>query len=202
MSLGQLRAALQGGNAEVGTARSRPSAQRARLAAGRGLRGHAPPRPAPPSPTARRGPTSRPPPCPRSPAAGARILTPISAAPRGPHLLFVPLEGLEPAAARLAAPRAPPSRVPLLDAEEQPATCASLGLRARSRAAQARARPAPSRPRRAPAGSAPFPPWASGPRRVQRAARRPSAVARASPRCRCCPLAEAWEDAGEPLARL
>lgn len=160
------------------------------------------PRPAPPSPTARRGPTSRPPPCPRSPAAGARILTPISAAPRGPHLLFVPLEGLEPAAARLAAPRAPPSRVPLLDAEEQPATCASLGLRARSRAAQARARPAPSRPRRAPAGSAPFPPWASGPRRVQRAARRPSAVARASPRCRCCPLAEAWEDAGEPLARL
>ncbi|XP_054565381.1 serine/arginine repetitive matrix protein 1-like [Eptesicus fuscus] len=48
----------------------------------------------------------------------------------------------------------------------------------------------------------PSPPLSLRGLRVLRAVATLSAGARASPRARCCPLAEAWEDAGEPLAWL
>lgn len=118
-------------------------------------------------------------PLPRVPRRPGWQPEPVPAAPRGLHLFLVPLERLE--------PRRPPcsswsltSAYPHLRAEKQPDTCAPLGLRARSRAAQARARPFPAA-YSARVVSTPFPPAPFRPRSVRLPRHKPLGLAGSSP---------------------
>lgn len=164
----------------------------ARLAAGRGLRGSSP---APPSPTARRGPT----PITRPPAA--------SPPPLGLHP--------DPDPRRTSQSSPPPRPARGARARRSPpcsASCSNLAVSPSStpRSSQPRARPwayalAPERRKRelapppsgpaacrAPAVSAPFPPWPSRPCPVPRARRYPQP----EPGPRRVPAAALWQRPG------
>lgn len=170
------------------------------LAEGRGLTGQAPPV----LPDCATWPgASRPPPCRVFAVTGARTLTPSPHRTSRSSPPFRPARGDRARRRRRrrpAAPRASPRRDPLLHAEEQPATCAPWAARSLpSGAGASLPRPLAPAARRAPSAavSAPFPPGPSHTaRRCHPLGRRPGL----SPRARCCPLAEAWEDAGEPLS--